>query len=125
MQNMNDAAAITQVVEDYRQGMLTADKVQLEALCMDEISYGHTSGVLQTKAEFIASVTNGETVWKSIEFEHPTNRIVGDCAISHFLFVAENESEGKTNTLKFDVVLVWHRQGGKWKMLVRQGYNKV
>jgi len=43
------------------------------------------------------SVTDGKTVWKSLNFEKPTNRVVGDCAISHFVFVGENESGGKTN----------------------------
>lgn len=125
---MNDVvveAAIAQAVEGYRQGMLSANKAQLEAMCMDEVSFGHTSGLVQTKAEFITSVTDGKTVWKSLSFEKPTNRVVGDCAISHFVFVGENESGGKTNALRFDVVLVWHKQGGKWRMLVRQGYNKA
>jgi len=125
MKDVVGVAAIAQAVEDYRQGMLTANKAQLEALCMDEVSFGHTSGLLQTKAEFITSVTDGKTVWKSLSFEKPVNRIVGDCAISHFIFVGENENGGKTNALKFDVVLVWHKQGGQWRTLVRQGYNKA
>ena len=119
------AAAIARALEDYRQGMLTADKARLEALCMDEVAFGHTSGLLQTKAEFIASVTDGKTVWKSLAFERPTLRIVDDCAVSHFVFVGENESAGHSNKLRFDTVVVWKRQAGQWRMLVRQGYNKA
>ena len=125
MKDVADEAAIAQAVEHYRQAMLSADKARLEALCMDEVFFGHTSGLVQTKAEFITSVTDGKTVWKSLAFENPTIRLVGDNAISHFIFVGQNESAGKTNALRFDVVLVWHKQGGQWRMLVRQGYNKV
>jgi ketosteroid isomerase-like protein len=118
-------AAVARAVEAYRKAMLGADKAQFEALCMDEISYGHTSGLLQTKVEFIASVTDGKTVWKSLTFENARNRVVGDNAISLFVWVGENESGGQTNKLKFDVVVVWKKLGSQWKMLVRQSYNKV
>jgi hypothetical protein len=123
MEDTVGEAAIAQAVEAYRKGLLAANKAQLEALCMDQVSYGHSSGLLQTKAEFIADATSGKTTWKSINFESPTNRVIGDSAISRFMFVGENESEGKTNALKFSVVMVWHKQGGHWKLLVRQGYK--
>jgi hypothetical protein len=30
---------------------------------------------------------------------------------------------GKVNSLKFNVVVVWHKFGGQWRMLLRQGYK--
>jgi len=125
MNDVAETAAIVQAVENYRQGMLTASKALLDGVCMDEVFFGHTSGLVQTKAEFIASVIDGKTTWKSLVFEKPNHRVVGDVAISNFVFVGENETGGKINKLRFDVVLAWHKQGGKWRMLVRQGYNKV
>ncbi len=123
MEDTVGEAGVAQAVEAYRKGLLTANKAQLEALCMDELTYGHSSGLLQTKAEFIADATSGKTTWKSIGFEGSTNRVVGDSAISRCIFVGENASEGKTNALRFAIVMVWHKQGGQWKLLVRQGYK--
>lgn len=116
-------AVTVQAVEAYRQALLTGDKVQLEALCWDEVSYGHSSGLLQTKAAFIADATSGKTVWRSIRFEDLANRVVGDHAISRFMFIGENETAGNVNALKFAVVIVWHQRDGQWRMLVRQGYK--
>jgi ketosteroid isomerase-like protein len=118
-------AAVAQAVEAYRKAMLAADKAQLDAMCMDRLTYGHTSGKVETKSEFIAAVTNGKTVWKSLTFEAPTNCVVGDTAISRYTFIGENQSEGKTNALTFSVVMVWQKQGGQWKLLVRQGFNRI
>ncbi len=118
-------AAVARAVEAYRKAMLAADKAQLDAMCMDELTYGHTSGLVQTKAEFVADVTSGKSVWKSLQFELPTNAIVGDTAISRYIFIGENESGGQTNALKFSVVMVWHKQAERWKLLVRQGFAKV
>jgi len=114
-------ASVATAVEAYRTGMLTANKAQLEALCMDQLTYGHSSGRVQTKAEFLGDV--GKSTWKSISFNDASNRVVGDTAYSRFIFVGENENGGKTNALKFGVLMVWHKQGKAWKMLVRQGYK--
>jgi hypothetical protein len=105
--------------------MLTANRQLLDAVCMDEVAFGHTSGLLQTKAEFIDQVCHGDTRWNALEFRNPRNRIVGDCALSHFRFVGQNQRGTETNRLEFDVVLVWRWQDGRWQMLVRQGYNKA
>jgi len=35
----------------------------------------------------------------------------------------ETESEGKTNAIKFGVLMVWQRQDGRWKLLARQAYR--
>jgi hypothetical protein len=123
MDNAAGEAVIAHAVEAYRKALLTADKAQLEALCLEQVSYGHSSGLLQTKPEFIADATSGKTVWRSIGFESPTNRVVGDNAISRFIFVGENQSDGKANALRFGTVIVWHRQDGQWKLLLRQGYK--
>lgn len=116
-------AVIARAVEAYRTALLTGNQAQLETLCMDQLTYGHSSGVLQTKAEFIADATSGTTTWKAIRFEGATNRVVGDTAVSRFIFVGENARDGKANVLKFAVVMVWHRQHNDWKLLVRQGYK--
>jgi len=123
VENPGAEAAVAQAVEAYRHALLTADAVQLDALCMDELTYGHSSGAIQTKAEFLAEATSGKTVWKSLRFEDPSNRVVDDCAISRYVFTGENESEGRSNALRFGVVMVWQRQRGHWKLLVRQGYK--
>jgi len=115
--------AVAQAVEAYRKGLLTGNQAQLAALCMDEVSYGHSSGVLQTKADFIAEATSGKTIWKSLSFENPTNNVVGDTAICRCTFVGENETDRKTNALRFGLLMVWHKQDGQWKLLVRQGYK--
>jgi len=116
-------AAIAQAVEAYRKALLTANKAQLEALCMEQLTYGHSSGLLQTKAEFIADATSGKTTWTAIGFEGSTNCVVGDSAISRYIFVGANQTDGKANALRFGVVMVWHAQNGQWKLLMRQGYK--
>jgi hypothetical protein len=115
--------AVAAAVEMYRKGLLTADGKLLNALCADPIAYGHSSGRVQTRKEFIDDAGNGKSHWKSIDFSDATIQLNGTNAMSRFVFNGVNEVDGKTNTLKFGVLIVWVKQRGKWHLLARQGYK--
>src|SRR5262245_58000231 len=53
-----DDGTLVQSIEALRKAMLTKDKGQFEILCADELSYGHSSGKLESKAEFIRGATS-------------------------------------------------------------------
>src|SRR5262245_8003941 len=76
-----DEAAVAQAVEAFRNAMLKADRSQLEALCADQLSYGHSGGRVETKSQFIDAATSGRSTWKVITLTDQTNQIVGDSAI--------------------------------------------
>jgi ketosteroid isomerase-like protein len=118
-----DEAAIGQAVEAFRKAMVGADRSQLEALCADQLSYGHSSGRLETKTQFIDNAVSGKSVWKFITLTTQTSQIVGNNAIARHIFTGENESEGKTNAIKIGVLMVWLKQDGHWKLLARQAYK--
>jgi hypothetical protein len=114
---------VAAAVEAYRKGLLTADGKLLNALCTGPIAYGHSSGRVQTRKEFIDEAGNGKSHWKSIEFTDIAIQMNGANAMSRFVFSGVNEVDGKTNTLKFGVLIVWVKQRGKWHLLARQGYK--
>ncbi|HTE14367.1 MAG TPA: nuclear transport factor 2 family protein [Burkholderiales bacterium] len=92
-------------------------------LLSDQLSYGHSVGRIETKAEFIAASMSPRTIWKSLGPVDQKNDISGDTAISRHIMAGENEREGKSNTAKMGVMMVWQKQNGAWKMLARQGYK--
>jgi hypothetical protein len=51
-----DEPAVRQAVETLRKALLEADKAQLEQLTAEQLSYGHSDGRVQTKAEFVDGV---------------------------------------------------------------------
>lgn len=118
-----DEASVAQATEAYRKGMLGSDKAALEALCSDHLTYGHSTGRVQDKAEFIADVASGRSKWKFINLNDLHHRVAGNNAWSRCVFDGENESGGKTNATKFGLLLVWQRQGDAWQLLARQGYK--
>src|SRR5438128_12266925 len=76
-----DEAAVAQAVEALRKAIFGQEKTQLEALCADQLSYGHSDGRVQNKAEFIEGVMTKKAIVKSITLSDQTIAVVGNDAI--------------------------------------------
>jgi ketosteroid isomerase-like protein len=119
----SDEATVRENSEALRKALLTADKTQLEVLAADQLSYGHSSGKVQTKAEFVDGVMTRKANVKSLTFPDLTVAVAGDAAIARHLYVSESETDGKPATIRIGVLAVWQKQDGSWKLLARQAYK--
>ena len=118
-----DEASVATAVEAFRVAMHKSDKAAFEKLCSAALSYGHSAGKLENKAEFIAASTSGKSSWKSIAFNGATSQLAGREAISRFTLVGQTESEGKTTDINIGVLMVWREERGAWKLLARQAFR--
>jgi ketosteroid isomerase-like protein len=118
-----DVAAVDQAVEALRKALLEADKTQLEKLTAEQVSYGHSDGRVQNKAEFIDGVMTRKAIVKSITFPELKVAVVGNAAIARHIWLSDSETDGKPATTKIGVLQVWQKQDGSWKLLARQGYK--
>jgi hypothetical protein len=119
----SDEAAIRRGLERLRKALLSADKVQLEQLTAAQLSYGHSSGKVQNKSEFVDGVLNRKAVVKSLTFPDVTIAVAGNAAIVRHIYASESEAGGKTDNIRLSVLAVWQKQDGDWKLLARQGYK--
>ena len=118
-----DEAAVKKAVDDLTKAMMAADRPKLEALVADQLSYGHSSGKVETKAEFIDVIAGKKTIYKSITLSNPTVAVVGNNAIARHTFAAEVEANGQASSPKIGVMQVWVKDGGAWKLLARQAFK--
>jgi hypothetical protein len=118
-----DEAAVAQAVEALRKAYFDKDKTQLEALCADQLSYGHSGGRVENKAEFINGVMARKAILKSLALSDHTIAIVGTDAIARHTWASESETDGKPTSTKIGVLQVWQKQGGNWKLLARQAFR--
>ena len=119
----SDEAAIRRDLERLRKALLSADKVQLEQLTAAQLSYGHSSGKVQNKSEFVDGVLNRKAVVKSLTFPDVTIAVAGNAAIVRHIYASESEAGGKTDNIRLSVLAVWQKQDGYWKLLARQGFK--
>ena len=123
MNNANDSAALTQAIEKFYNAIRDKNAAAFEPLLTHDVTYGHSSGRIEDKAQFIANVMDPKTKWKTIYGANQSNTISGDTAVSRHIMAGENEREGKPGTSSMHTMMVWQKQGGAWKLLVRQAYK--
>jgi hypothetical protein len=119
----DDEASLKDAVDQLRKAILTADKAKLGALTAAELSYGHSSAVVQDKATFIDGVVNRKATVKSLDFPDLKMGINGDTGWTRHRFVSDSEEDGKATHTDIGVLGVWQKQGGDWKLFARQGYK--
>ena len=120
----NEEAAVAKAVDALSQAMLAADRAKLEALTADALSYGHSSGKVETKKEFIDIVASKKTTYKKLEASDATVSVAGSNAIARHILSVEFESDGKPGSTKIGVMQVWVKQGD-WKLLARQAFRRA
>jgi ketosteroid isomerase-like protein len=118
-----DEAAVKKATDDFRQAMISQDKAKLESLLADQLSYGHSSAKLDTKASLIDSTMSRKSKVKSLEFPELKVAMAGPTAIARHLYVSESELDGKSNHVKIGILAIWQKQDGGWKLLARQGFK--
>jgi len=120
-----DEQAVKQAVDDLTKAMMAADKAKLEALVSDKLSYGHSSGVVQDKQEFVEVIVSKKTIYKTITLSDGTVAVAGNNAIARHVFTAEVEAGGKALSPKLGVLQVWTKEGSAWRLLARQAFTKA
>jgi ketosteroid isomerase-like protein len=103
--------------------MIAADKAALESLTAEELSYGHSSPKVDTKASFIDSLMTRKSAFKTIDLTRQTIQVVGDLAIVRAHFSSDIEPEGKPGHVELEMLMIWQKRNGAWKLLARQAFK--
>ncbi|HEV3327307.1 MAG TPA: nuclear transport factor 2 family protein [Puia sp.] len=115
-----DDPALAATVESFRKALIDPDKGSLDRLTMNELTYGHSSGLIQDKAAFEQALLSGSSDFVSIDLTDQTISVVGNTAwVRHTLSAVTNDG-GKPGTTHLSVLLIWMKQKGQWKLLARQ-----
>ena len=116
-----DEEAVAKNVEAFRVAQVAADAKAFDALCAPELSYSHSDGRVENKAEFIAGATSGKSKWLSLKYEDPKIRVVNNVAIVRFHWLGEQEAiaDGKKSSTNLHILMNWQKQGADWKLLTR------
>ena len=117
--------AVADRVELFRQAMLSADENSLNEMTAEKLSYGHSAGYVEGKAEFIRKLTSGENDFISIALSDQTISVSGNVAVVRHRLEAKLTDNGKPNEVKLHVLMVWQKQNKEWKLVARQAVKII
>ncbi len=115
---------VASAVEKLMKGIVDADKSILQEITAEGLVYGHSSGKVQNKSEFIDEVIISKPLdFTKIDLAEQTIKITGDAAIVRHILSAEITNNGVPGKLRIGNMLVLQKQKGKWKLIARQAYK--
>lgn len=110
--------------ELLRKAMIDADSTMLDKLCFGGLSYGHSSGAVENKKEFISKIISGKSDFVSIDLSNQSVVVSGNTAVVRHKLDAVTNNDGKAGEVHLFVLLVWQKQHGDWKLLARQAVKQ-
>jgi len=101
--------------------MVNPDSVALEKMLSPQLSYGHSSGKVQTKQEFIHALLSGESDFVGdITLGDQKTVVQGNTALVRHRLSANTNDRNVAGHVELYILLIWTKEKTGWKLLGRQ-----
>jgi ketosteroid isomerase-like protein len=114
---------IASSIESLNKAMISPDKSTLEKLTAEDLSFGHSTGVVQNKSEFIKDVLSGPVKFFQIDNANQIITVTDNTATVRSICSIKGTRDGAALDLKIGILMIWIKKGDGWKLLARQGYK--
>ncbi len=115
--------AVATAVIALHSNVVNPERKALEMLVSNDLSYGHSAGKVENKDQFIDFLFNGPFKFTAINTTDQTIKISGDNAIVRHIFLGKATNAGVPTEIRIGNLMVWRKEGGIWKLLVRQAFK--
>lgn len=118
------ADEVQRAVAAFNKAMVDPSVELMDGLCAEELTYGHSSGLIQNKAEFIDDLVNGAFDFLSLEAPDQTIHISGNTAIVRHIFLAKGTNAGEPVDVRIGNMQVYIKdKDNQLQLLARQAYK--
>src|SRR5258708_34389983 len=107
-------------MDAWKQATMKKDGAALEKLLHPDLTYSHSSGKNESKAEVLTAVTSGKSTTEAIDFSDSTVRVYGNTALVRGKVDMRNNTAGKSTTANLNILHVWIKGPQGWQMVARQ-----
>ena len=117
---LTDEAKLLKTVTYFHQALVDKNTVSINQQTDKGLSYGHSNGWVQTKADLIQDFETNYISYQKIKEDSIT--IIRNGTMANVRFVADVTVTMKsaTNTYRLKVLEVWVKKGTRWLLFARQ-----
>jgi hypothetical protein len=112
-----DEKEVLSAMDAYKDAMIHKDGATLDKLLSSDLTYTHSGGQLETKADVIKSITTAKTIVEAMDFSDTTVRLYGNIAL---VKGKVDLYHSKINIVHMNVLHVWVKGSRGWQMVARQ-----
>lgn len=111
-------------VKEFHQALVNKNTISINQQTDKALSYGHSNGWVETKADVIKDLETGYISYQEIKEDSITAVINGNMANVRFLAAITAKMKETTNHFKLRVLEVWVRKGNRWLLFARQAVKQ-
>jgi ketosteroid isomerase-like protein len=112
--------AVKQADQQVADAVMKNDLATLERILGDDLTYSHSTGRVETKAQFIGVLKSGEMKYESVQMRDASVRLYGNTAILTGSPMMKTNYKGQASTADLKVLRVYMKRGGVWKLVAHQ-----
>lgn len=112
--------AIMMKMLELKTALIQKDSISLSKLLADDVSYGHSNGWIQTRAQLIRDVVSGVQDYKAIDPSDMQIRVYDKTGVVTMKSKVNMVMQGKPLDFSLNILLVWIWNDNDWKLVARQ-----
>lgn len=108
---------VNAAMDAFKHALIHKDGKALAKMLAEDLTYTHSAGQLETKADLIQSITSGKSIIERLDYSDSSVRVYGNTALWKGRV---DLYHSPTNIVHMNVLHVWLRSGDGWKLVARQ-----
>src|SRR6186997_1342730 len=111
---------LTSALKEFHQALVNKNTASINQQTDKALSYGHSNGFVETKADMIKNLETGFLVYHS--FQEDSLKITMDESVANVRFTADIKAIMNNNdtNVHLKVLEVWVKKGKRWLLFARQ-----
>lgn len=115
-----DEEKLITTVKEFHQAMVNKNTGSINQQTDKALSYGHSNGWIETKAEMMKNLETGYISYQGYKEDSITVVINGNMANVRFIADITATMKAATNNYHLKVLEVWVKKGKRWVLFARQ-----
>ena len=115
-----DEEKLKATVKEFHQALVNKNTVSINQQTDKAVSYGHSNGWVQTKADLIKDFETGYISYQSFKEDSITVAMNGAMANVRFVADIAATMKGASYNFHLKVLEVWAKKGKRWVLFARQ-----
>jgi hypothetical protein len=116
-----DSVSLKQAMSNLDQALISKDEKALVQLLHNDVSYGHSNGWVQNKANIVDDLKSGKLVYTRLDNISVTIITINkEWATTRINTNAEGSVNGNPFQFKLHILQVWLKTKTGWQLLARQ-----
>ena len=115
-----DEEKLTVTLKEFHQSLVKKHTVSINQQTDKALSYGHSNGWVETKAEMIRNLETGYISYQGFKEDSITVAMNGNLASVRFVADITATMKGTASVYHLKVLEVWVRKSKRWVLFARQ-----